>query len=331
MVYINKDSLTDSYFPDTRTGSEYEALRPKIYDSMWTVVADNLQAGGSVLVDAPLVKELQSQQQRDEIRVLAERSGACLKVIRVYCSQNTLWERLQRRDSSRDAEKLADRPAFDGSHDPLFHIDWPHLDIEWEHVNIESVAIARRYLLTAAPADQSVRFEQVFKLWRAAHGRFDTRRIYEWKVLLGVWGSLVALIAATLSDGLRGDPWVALGMVLLGLAIVVLFGVWIAKLKGRNDTDRDEALCYWRELRALAAVELDPTLQERLSSAEDKRAEGILRDWNHRTQIAFMIVLWMVLTLVCWGVARRPGSTGTAPAGAISTGSSGEAVSVPGG
>ena len=59
LTYIDKDTLTDSFFPETRTAPDYVATRDRIYDAMYRLVEDNLREGNSVLLDAPHVKQSQ--------------------------------------------------------------------------------------------------------------------------------------------------------------------------------------------------------------------------------------------------------------------------------
>jgi len=105
-VYLDNNHIADAFFPDTRNGRNYERLRPGFYKALYRIAEENLKHGNSVLLDAPHVKEVQTQEWRTLIKNLARKTKAPLIAIRCLCSEKVLHARISRRGERRDRWKL---------------------------------------------------------------------------------------------------------------------------------------------------------------------------------------------------------------------------------
>jgi predicted kinase len=61
-VYLDNNFIADAFFPDTRRGAEYTRTRPRLYQALCRVAAENLRVGNSVLLDAPHIRQSRSNQ-----------------------------------------------------------------------------------------------------------------------------------------------------------------------------------------------------------------------------------------------------------------------------
>ena len=85
-VYLDNNQIVDAFFPDRRNGRSYNKLRPRFYQALYTIVAENLKLGNSILLDVPHVKEMQDPQWRRFIKSLTAAANAKIIVIRCLCS-----------------------------------------------------------------------------------------------------------------------------------------------------------------------------------------------------------------------------------------------------
>lgn len=145
-TYLDKDSLTDAFFPHTRDDPGYLALRPSLYAALYRIAEDNLAAGNSVLLDAPHVKEAQDPTWPGRLRDILARTGAALVVIRCYCGVETLRQRLLARRESRDSWKLEHWEEFLRQEPPRVELAFDHLDVDTERDLEENVQRALRYI-----------------------------------------------------------------------------------------------------------------------------------------------------------------------------------------
>jgi predicted kinase len=154
-VYLDNNYIADAFFPDTRQGSRYKKLRPHFYEALYAISKANLRVGNSVLLDVPHVKEMQDPEWQRHIKRLAAQTKSKIVVIRCYCSEKVLYERLQSRKEKRDRWKLTHWKEFLKQQPIAISMPFPHLDIDTEKNLSANVAKAIRYVLSSgskAPA-----------------------------------------------------------------------------------------------------------------------------------------------------------------------------------
>ena len=105
-LYLCSDTITDVLCASDRVSPDYVQLRPRIYATMYAIAEENLRLGRSVLIDAPHLPTIIGGEWPDRMHALAGRAGSQLKVIRLVCPERELRDRLERRGSERDADKL---------------------------------------------------------------------------------------------------------------------------------------------------------------------------------------------------------------------------------
>jgi len=151
VVYLANDFIADAFFPDTRRGPRHDDLRPRVYTALYTIAAENLKLGNSVLLDVPHVKEAQTGSWPKAIRHLAGESGAELVVLKCRCSEAALSKRLRERGEARDRWKLENWKRFLEEEPIDFEVPFPHLLLDTERDAESNIDRPVRYILEHVP------------------------------------------------------------------------------------------------------------------------------------------------------------------------------------
>ncbi len=101
-TYLDNNFVVDAFFADTRTAPEYIQLRLQLYKVLYGSAEENLLVGNSVVLDAPHVRQMPSARWQQLLDGLVSRTGSALAIIRCFCSEKTLRQRLLSRDEERD-------------------------------------------------------------------------------------------------------------------------------------------------------------------------------------------------------------------------------------
>jgi predicted kinase len=149
-VYLDNNHIVDAFFPGTRKGKEYERFRPCFYQVLYTIAEANLRAGNSILLDVPHIKEAQMPQWRHFIKRVAARTNSKLIVIRCFCSDHVLFQRLRSRGEKRDQWKLIHWNKFLLEQPIKAAVPFLHLDIDTEKNLAANTGAAVRYILEQA-------------------------------------------------------------------------------------------------------------------------------------------------------------------------------------
>ena len=148
-VYLDNNHIVDAFFPDTRSGRNYEKLRPHFYEVLYAIAEENLRVGNSILLDVPHVKEVQIPKWRRFIKRLAARTNSKIIVIRCLCSEKVLHARICVRGEKRDRWKLAHWNKFLTQQPVKIAVPFKHLDIDTEKNLAGNTRVAIRYILSS--------------------------------------------------------------------------------------------------------------------------------------------------------------------------------------
>ena len=146
-VYLDNNFLADVFSPKSRTDEPYLAIRENLYDALYRITEENLRVGNSVLLDAPHIKQVQDAEWCRSIQRLVDETGARLCVIRCYCREQVLRERLQIRGEERDRWKLENWETFLAQEPARIPIPFPHLELDTEDAPEANAARAVSYIL----------------------------------------------------------------------------------------------------------------------------------------------------------------------------------------
>ncbi len=152
-VYLDNNFVADSFFPETRTAPEYLRVRPKLYQVLYEIAEENLQVGNSVVLGAPHIKEVQCTWWHQLLDGLLSRTGSARAIIRCFCTENTLRQRLQHRGAARDIWKLTHWEEFLLQEPPLIEIPFEHININTEEPIDGNVERALGYLAAVSGRD----------------------------------------------------------------------------------------------------------------------------------------------------------------------------------
>lgn len=145
-VYLDNNHIVDAFFPDTRNGKNYERLRPCFYQVLYTIAEANLKVGNSILLDVPHIKEVQAPRWRRFIKGIAARTNSKIVVLRCFCSDHVLFERLHSRGEKRDQWKLIHWNEFLIEQPIKTAVPFPHLDLDTEKNLAANSRTAIRYI-----------------------------------------------------------------------------------------------------------------------------------------------------------------------------------------
>jgi predicted kinase len=131
-VYLDNNFLADAFSPKSRTDERYLAVRENLYAVLYRITEENLRIGNSVVLDAPHIRR---------------NAGAWMRVIRCYCREKLLRERLEARGEKRDQWKLENWQTFLMQQPPRVPIPFPHLELDTEDALEANAARAVSYIL----------------------------------------------------------------------------------------------------------------------------------------------------------------------------------------
>ena len=150
-VYLDNNQIVDAFFPDTRSGNDYEKLRPNFYRALYAIAEANLNLRNSVLLDVPHVKEIQLSSWRRFMKRFSEETKSTLVIIRCLCSEQVLRSRLIARAEKRDQWKLRHWQEFLDQQPIDVRIRAPHLDLNTEDGLAQNARAAISYIRSRAP------------------------------------------------------------------------------------------------------------------------------------------------------------------------------------
>lgn len=145
-VYLDNNFIADAFFPRTRVDKEYKKIRKSIYKAIYRITSENLKLGNSVILDIPHITHMMDKNWRIKMRRLTQKANTQLKIIRCYCSEETLKNRMKNRGEKRDKWKLLNWEKF-LQKEPIFvKIPFEHIDINTEKKNKENIREIMEYL-----------------------------------------------------------------------------------------------------------------------------------------------------------------------------------------
>ena len=115
VAYFDKDDLTDlrlcafnvsGQTPNTDGEFYVKNIRPYEYLTLFNLAFSALKYENYVLVNAPFIQESKNEAYMADLKKRAEKLNAQLIFIWVTASEKVCFERMKKRNSSRDTEKL---------------------------------------------------------------------------------------------------------------------------------------------------------------------------------------------------------------------------------
>jgi hypothetical protein len=144
--------------------------------------------------------------------------------------------------------------------------------------------------------EQKHRFDAIATLRSWAWASFDRRREFEWKVSMGVWTALAALIGILLTqDAPFQVPAIKWGSIFFVIFLLCLHAVYSQGVATALKLDRDKALLY----EELLDKEFGPFLTEELRDRGRKRLSRIvLFNYSNGFQLGVTLLLSGCLIMV---------------------------------
>lgn len=116
---------------DDRQSETYLTMvRPAEYDALREVMLQNVQAGVSVILNAPFLRELGNEAWCQRLQADADALGARLRVIWVRTDLESMRIYLDRRGAARDTHKLENWPTYSAGVNLEFAPRLPHVIVD---------------------------------------------------------------------------------------------------------------------------------------------------------------------------------------------------------
>ncbi|MGW4829746.1 AAA family ATPase [Amycolatopsis japonica] len=134
---LNKDTITrpvveqllialGSDRHDRHSDLYLEKVRPCEYRALMDAAMENLDAGVSVVLDAPFIRELSDEAWMTRLQNNCRARGATLSVVWVRCDVESMYDYLSYRGAARDDWKLSNWQDYISTIDPDFRPAIPH-------------------------------------------------------------------------------------------------------------------------------------------------------------------------------------------------------------
>jgi predicted kinase len=146
MTYLNKDTVWRHLLKSVKSRDEYLAQRELWYGTLYAVVEENLGMGGSVLLDAPHVRQVQDPRWCLEIQGLVRRAKVRLRCVYCHAAEPTLRKRLRDRGLERDSWKLAHWALFQEAEPIIATVPFGHLMVDTDRPVRECLERVLHYL-----------------------------------------------------------------------------------------------------------------------------------------------------------------------------------------
>jgi hypothetical protein len=167
---------------------------------------------------------------------------------------------------------------------------------------------------------RSPRPEIIIELARQAHERIASQRNFEFQISLTIWGALVALIYALLSQGPLKvcREWLFAGIFVVGGTMVGTFWYWLSRLVKRYNLYKREFRHWEKQLMWLSGAAYPPQIrqlrgkyypegdggltsfseQNRGTVLDELRPWGL--DWGTWPKFLLAVVFWVFALVLAW-------------------------------
>lgn len=140
--------------------------------------------------------------------------------------------------------------------------------------------------------DNKTRLEALEKLRNVAWEEFNNRRIYEWKMSMGIWTALAAFIALILTGRVEisFNFWHILIAALVIVIMVCIHFYFMHKLFESNSIARDKEFFFENVIMEILTIHYSSELRDRIGKRQAAKDKCFL-DWAHWVQLAVTLVL----------------------------------------
>jgi len=132
-AHLDKDLINEAFVSCDRESSFYEVhIRDQSYEAVYKLAKENLSHGVSVILDAPFLGPVKDEKWRKRIEGIATETSSKLEIVQVLLSEETLRERLRKRNEPRDRQRLEDDRVWREwieKEPPSREITWPNQSV----------------------------------------------------------------------------------------------------------------------------------------------------------------------------------------------------------
>jgi len=143
------------------------------------------------------------------------------------------------------------------------------------------------------------------KLRNGAWENFNNRRIYGWKMGMGIWTALAAFIGVVLTGRICISQPLSFGTfivfaILAGSSVVALHAVFMHGIGRAHRIDRDKEFFFEEEIMKILDIEFPPKVIDGIEKRKEKRDRIPLCEWLEFVQLFITIILVILAIIVLW-------------------------------
>lgn len=148
--------------------------------------------------------------------------------------------------------------------------------------------------------------EVLLALQASARGRFEARRVIEWRMNFGVWTALLVISAGMASSEYSIPYWGRACVAVAAILIVLLHGYWSVRITDLLEKDRRLAMSWGMQVEAMMSPSAEPSAAdtEPRGSTHEPKATASRRwpmDWG--TGVAWGVTLLLAMMTVLAALA----------------------------
>jgi len=142
--------------------------------------------------------------------------------------------------------------------------------------------------------DMKAELNALEKLRNGAWEEFNNRRIYEWKMSMGVWTALAAFIALILTGRVKIPFHFSIYAWIVIVSIFFLHAYFSYNLAISNRTDRKKQFFFENKINNILKVSYDDELQKDIATAQKRGKRCPLVDWSQFVQLSVTLILLLI-------------------------------------
>ncbi len=142
--------------------------------------------------------------------------------------------------------------------------------------------------------DIKTEIDALEELRKGAWEEFNNRRIYEWKMSMGIWTALTAFVALILTGRVKICSNLAMYAWIVISIIFFLHAYFIYKLTKSNRMDRKKQFLYEKKINKILDISYDDELKKDIAKRQKMNEKFPLLDWSQSVQLSVTLILLFV-------------------------------------
>lgn len=150
--------------------------------------------------------------------------------------------------------------------------------------------------------DLKTKLDALEKLRNGAWENFNNRRIYGWKMGMGIWTALAAFIGVVLTGRIYINQSLSCcktfivfeAFAIVAIMVVYLQAKFLIGIGNAQRIDRDKEFFFENKIMEILTIEFSPELTKKIEDRKKKREKSPLYEWLEFVQLGITIMLILV-------------------------------------